>query len=158
VGGVVPADLHVLHGAVEDLLEGDFYLDQLRLPLPWPGLLPAPAREQVEQPSEAGAARRSAVLDALLAVVVVELALLGVGEDFVGGSDLFELLGVSALVGVLLQCLLAEGLADLLSGRLLVHGQQLVVLLCVHLFLLLLRTLLLVHAAEAPEPTAEHRL
>jgi hypothetical protein len=63
---------------------------------------------------------------------VVALALLGIGEDLVGGGGLLELglsLGVAGVpVGVVLEGLLAVGLLDLLRAGRARHAQHLVVI------------------------------
>lgn len=157
----VPADLHVFHRSVEDLLQSHLQLDQLCLALARPWGLPASApTEKVEKSAESGPSGRSAILDSFFSVVIVELSFFRVWQDFIGVADLFELLWVSSFIGVFLERLLPEGFADLLGGGFFVDAEQLVVLGGVYFFFLLLRALLLlVHAAkiaEAPESTAEH--
>lgn len=53
------------------------------------------------------AAAHSSTFETLLAETVIEIALVCVGENFVCGGDGLELFGITTLVWVLLQCLLA---------------------------------------------------
>jgi len=62
--------------------------------------------------------------------LVVGLALLGVGQDVVGGRDLLEPILVARVrVGVMLLGQLAIGAPDVLVGALLRHPEDLVVIL-----------------------------
>lgn len=151
----VSSDLHVFHGAVVDLLQSDLQLHQLGLTLTWTSLLSSTtsSSEHLEQVAKASSSGSTTILNSLLSVVIIELSLLGIGEDFVCASDFLELIRVSALIGVLLQGFLPESLADLLSSGLLVDAQQLIVLIGINLFCLCRGLCLLSAEAEVAEPS-----
>lgn len=69
------------------------------------------------------AAATAAILQTLLTELVVELALLGVAEDLISDCDIFELFGITALVGVLLNSYLTERLFDFILSSVLRHIQ-----------------------------------
>mmetsp|Transcript_3613 Transcript_3613/g.15856 ORF Transcript_3613/g.15856 Transcript_3613/m.15856 type:complete len:322 (+) Transcript_3613:2748-3713(+) len=81
----------------------------------------------------AAAAAHAALLQALLAVLVVDLPLLGIAEHLVRRGDLLELLRVASLVGVVLDGRLAVRLLDLVGIRVLGHAEEVVKLLGVAL-------------------------
>jgi len=85
---------------------------------------PPPPEEHVEDVH--AALGHVALLEALEAELVVLGALLLVAEHLVGRLDLLELLGVAALVRVLLERQLAEGLLDLRLRGLLLQAEDVV--------------------------------
>ena len=96
----------------------------------------SPAEEGLEdaaQVSEVGsgeaAAESASASHGVLPAQVVHLALVGVGEDLVGGGDLLELVLVAGAgdVGVQLAGLLAVGLLDLLGAGVAADAEDLVV-------------------------------
>jgi hypothetical protein len=134
-------------GAVVVELDGlaavDVFEGHLDLSLGGSDLLPlflaaalAAHAEDVEDVVHAAHASASA-LDAFEAVLVVELSLLGVAEHFVGRADLFELRLVAALVGVVDQSELSEGLLYVCFGGVFGHTEHVVELLGVDLFVFL---------------------
>jgi hypothetical protein len=86
----------------------------------------------------AAATWHAAALEALLAELVIDLALLGVGQDLVRLADLLELLlgGRALVAGVLvwvpLERLLAVRLLDVGLGRVLAETKGLVIFRVVH--------------------------
>ena len=96
----------------------------------------SPAEEGLEdaaQVAEVGAGEPSAetspATHRVLAAQVIHLALVGVGEDLVGGGDLLELILVAGTgdVGMQLAGLLAVGPLDLLGGGVAADAEDLVV-------------------------------
>mmetsp|Transcript_68424 Transcript_68424/g.149409 ORF Transcript_68424/g.149409 Transcript_68424/m.149409 type:complete len:237 (-) Transcript_68424:69-779(-) len=127
-------DSHLLSGSVVHLFEGNLEgLDDVL------GLLAPPATSASASAAEhlaedVAAVHAAAFFEALLAEAVVLRSLLGVAEDLVGSSDLLELLGITALVGVVLHGQLSVGLLDFGVIGLLIDLEQLVELVVVDVF------------------------
>ena len=133
----VPFDFDVFHSANVDIVEGDLDFNKLGLGLFGAGISLSSAEEAAEDVAHSTAAWRSAVLDTLLSILIVELSLFGVGQGLVSVGDFLELIGVTSFIGVLLEGLSSEGFSDLLGSGLLIDTEELVVLGCVDLFFLL---------------------
>lgn len=116
------SDLHFLHLPTEDLFESDIDFDQFGLGLLGTLVLLVEVVEDVS-----ASLGRPSILDSLLAVLIVELPLLGVQQSIVGFLELLELMWIASLIGMLLERTLTEGLLDLLGSGILGHFQQLVV-------------------------------
>ena len=89
----------------------------------------ATAEERVHDVAEVEATLESTAEAALprIAAGVVHLALLGIAEDFIGGSDVLESIlrfGIRVHVGMQLACELAIGLLDLLWTRSALNAKQ----------------------------------
>lgn len=111
----ISVELDLFHTAVVHFVEGDFDLDKFWLGLFGASVSLAPSTEEAEHISEPASPSWSAtVLNTFLSIVIIELSLFGVGESLVDVGQLFELIGVSSLIGVLLHGFLPEGLPDLL--------------------------------------------
>merc|ERR1719188_1102996 len=115
------------HRRPEELLEGGARVAVVRVGEP------AGHLRGGEPFGKAGAAARAqAALETLLADLVVDAALLGVGEDVVGLADLLELLlgaGVLVLVGVILEGELPVRLLELVVVGGARHPQDLIIVL-----------------------------
>lgn len=104
------------HLARVDVFERDLDLSLGRLHLaPLLLAVASAATEHAEDVFEA--AHAASVLDALQAVLVVQLSLFRIAQDLVGRVDLLEGGLVAALVRVVLERLLPESLLDLRLGR-----------------------------------------
>jgi UPF0716 family protein affecting phage T7 exclusion len=70
---------------------------------------------------------RLSILDSLLAILIIELSLFRVQQCIVGFFKLLELMWISSLIGMFLECPFTEGFFDLFSGGILGDFKQFVI-------------------------------
>ena len=118
-----------------DLFEGNFQRMLHGLHLLGTSVLSATATtEHLTQDVIHAATATTAFLKTLLAIFIVNLALLFIHKHFVGALELLELFFVTTTIRVMLQCEFAENFLDLVLGSCLGNTEQLVKLIVVDLF------------------------
>ena len=93
------------------------------------------AEHAAKEITEIGSTATTAFLETFLAILVVDLTLLGVSEDVVSLVELLEDGLVATLVRMMLEGQLSEGFLDLICSSILIYTEQLVILFIVDLLL-----------------------
>lgn len=117
IASALPLVVDSLHAAVICFLESDVDFDEFRFGLARTSVAPAPTsvkegHDIVESSHPVGI---SSGLHPLHTILIVKIALLRIAQNFICFGQLLELLGVSALIGMLLQGFSAECPANILA-------------------------------------------